>query len=193
MKFVLNTSFDPHFCALFDDKNNLVAESHWMIPREDGRHIWNFLATHLPADHKLSFIGGVTGPGSFSSLRTAGAVLNALSFKFKLPVHQARADKIILDYLQTENQSTPFLLNSFGQRIFTLEKNILVPQDLSQNTLDSNTPYITTWLPESKADYFKNQIQVDALGPQKTILNTLQKQPSQPAFVPDYEYPAVQS
>lgn len=194
MQFILNTSFDPHFCALFDDKNKLIAESNWMIPREDGQHIWDFINTHIKADTKLNFIGGISGPGSFSSLRTAGAILNSLSFKFKLPIHQTRADRAISDYLvTTQNTQTPFLLNSFGQRVFTVKNDKLIPQDLSKNLLDSNAPYITTWLPEAKAKNFTNTIETDPLGPQSTILQTLKKQSPQPAFVPDYEYPAVQN
>ena len=193
MKFILNTSFDPHFCALFDANDTLIAESNWMIPREDGQHIWDFLTAHLKPTGMLTFIGGVSGPGSFSSLRTAGAVLNALSFKFKIPVHQARADLVIKDYLQTQAVETPFLLNSFGQRVFTTQNNTLTPQDLSKNDINTDTQYITSWLPPNKSEHFKNTVSVNPIGPQKTILNTLQTQTPQPAFVPDYEYPAVQS
>lgn len=194
MKFILNTSFDPHFCALLDEDNQIIAKQHWQIPREDGQHLWAFLNQHLQPSQSLSFIGGISGPGSFSSLRTAGAVLNALSFKFNIPIHSARADYVIQDYLKTTPHANErFVLNSFSQRIFTIKNNQLTPVDLELNTFDSENKVITSWLPESKANHFKNSVQVDPLGPIQTLITTLESQSSQPHFIPDYEYPAVQT
>ncbi len=192
MKFVLNTSFDPHFCALFDAQDTLIAQSNWVISREDGQNVWDFLKMHLPPETKVSFIGGISGPGSFSSLRAGGAILNALAFKFNLPIHQARADQVIIDFLENENlEGKAFLLNSFSDRVFTLENKHFVPQDFT--SLDPSIPFITTWLPANKATHFTNPISIDPLGPLHTILATLQKTAPQKGFVPDYEYPAVQA
>ncbi len=192
MKFVLNTSFNPHFCLLLDTQNKIIAETHWEIPREDGPKIWHFLKIHLAADTSLSFIGGVSGPGSFSSLRAGGAILNALAFRFELPIHQARADNVIQDYLASLNQtSTPFLLNSFGNRVF-ITGNDLHPVEISDNRLDKTAHVITSWLPENKAEKFENPITIDPLGPKQTIIKTLEKNKGQKTFIPDYEYPAVQ-
>jgi len=192
MKFVINTSFDPHFCALFDAQNKLVAQTNWMIPREDGQQVWAFLKVHLPTDSKLSFIGGVSGPGSFSSLRVGGAILNALAFKFGLPIHQARADKVIKDFLESENLADiPFLLNSFSDRVFKVENETLMPVDFS--TLDTGTAYITAWLPDIKAAPLKEAVSVNPNGPLHTMLDTLEKTNPQKGFVPDYEYPAIQT
>lgn len=194
MKFVLNTSFDPHFCALFDAQDNPVAKAAWAIPRQDGQAVWDFLNQYLPPDTTLSFIGGVTGPGSFSSLRTAGAVLNSLSFKFKIPIHQARADKAIQDYLNTtEHAQTPFLLNSFSQRVFVPQNGQLKVLEINQATAEIITPCITSWLPEAKATQIKNSVNTDPLGPLKTILGTLENSLPQPQFIADYEYPPVQN
>ncbi len=194
MKFVLNTSFNPHFCLLLDSDNNLKAEAHWEIPREDGIHIWDFLKTNLPSDVELTFIGGVSGPGSFSSLRAGGAILNALAFRFNLPIHQARADQVIQDHLKDMNQdSTSFFLNSFGSRIFTVDHDKLRPIEISDESLDKSASTITSWLPPNKAKNFNNSIKVDPLGPQQTIINTLENTTGQKVFIPDYEYPAVQS
>ena len=193
MKFVINTSFDPHFCALFNETNKLVASAHWMIPKEDGQHVWNFLKEHL-TDSPLTFIGGISGPGSFSSLRAGGAILNALSFKFKLPIHQARADVVIIDYLnQIGRADDKFLLNSFGQRVFTLEKESLQPHEAGMLGTQNKTPYITTWIPAPKAALFSSAPEVEAIGPLNTILETLEKTTPQPHFIPDYEYPPVQN
>lgn len=191
MKFVLNTSFDPHFCALFDAQNTLIAGSNWMIPREDGQRVWDFLQTHLKPETNLSFIGGISGPGSFSSLRAGGAILNALAFKFDLPIHQARADQVIVDFLKSEKtENEAFLLNSFTDRVFTVEGANLVPHSFT--TLEPAGAFITAWLPTNKAAHFTNPISVDPLGPLHTILATLEKTEPQKGFIPDYEYPAIQ-
>lgn len=194
MQFILNTSFDPHFCALLDTEGNIIAQNHWMIPREDGQHIWNFLQQNLPPEASLNFIGGVSGPGSFSSLRTAGAVLNALSFKFNIPVHQARADHVIQDFLKTENRAAePFLLNSFSQRIFWPQTGELKVIDLNETPLPPNKSFITSWLPDAKKNDINQAEAIDPLGPQQTLLTTLKNTTPQAQFVPDYEYPPVQS
>lgn len=192
MKFVLNTSFDPHFCALFDAQDTLIAESNWVIPREDGQKVWDFLKTHLTPETKISFIGGISGPGSFSSLRAGGAILNALAFKFDLPIHQARADQVIMDFLKSKKlESQAFLLNSFTDRVFTIEDKNLVPQNFI--TLKPTDAFITAWLPKNKAEHFTNPVSVDPLGPLHTILATLERTAPQKGFVPDYEYPAIQA
>lgn len=194
LQFVLNTSFDPHWCQLFDDQDKLMAQAHWSVPREDGQQIWNFLATHLKPQDTLTFIGGISGPGSFSSLRTSGAVLNTLSFKFALPIHQVRADQAILDYLASINRSqAPYLLNSFGQRVFWPQADELKVIDLASDTLPTNQKFITTWLPEAKRSGLNTAENIDPLGPQKTILETLKNTQPQAQFVPDYEYPPVQT
>ena len=194
MQFVLNTSFDPHWCALFSEAGELVAESHWNTPREDGPKIWEFLQTHLKPETQLTFIGGVSGPGSFSSLRTTGTTLNALAFKFVLPMHQVRADQAITDYLALEErEQESFLLNSFSQRVFWPQNGQLKVVDLSEERLPPNQPFITSWLPESKCAEINQSRDADPLGPQKTLLTTLKNTEPQPQFVPDYEYPPVQS
>lgn len=194
MQFILNTSFDPHWCALFNPKNQLVAESHWDTPREDGRRIWEFLHTHLKPTDALTFIGGISGPGSFSSLRTAGTTLNALAFKFKLPIHQVRADQAITDYLLSIGRDQePYLLNSFAQRVFWPQNGQLKVINLSEVKRPHNQSFITSWLPESKRDGLKPAADLDPLGPQKTLLQTLKNAEPQAQFIPDYEYPPVQT
>ena len=194
MQFVLNTSFDPHFCALFDDNNDLIAQSHWAVPRHDGQQIWEFLAQHLAPNDKLNFVGGVSGPGSFSSLRTAGAVLNALAFKYQLPIHQARADAVIIDYLKQEGrESENFLLNSFSQRVFWPQKKQLQVLELPAAASLVPTPVITAWLPAAKAEHFTSAPDIAPLGPRQTLLNTLKNSSVHENFIPDYEYPPVQN
>ncbi len=194
MKFILNTSFSPHFCAFFDEKNKLLASTHWEIPKEDGQRIWHFIKEQLTPDSQLTFIGGVSGPGSFASLRAGGAILNSLAFRFKQPIHQARADKVIMDYLTSLNKAqTPFVLNSFGDRIFKIENEQLIATTLKSPDLNTKQATITAWLPKDKADIFTAPLHVDSLGPLETILETLEKTDAHPLFVPDYEYPAVQN
>ena len=116
MLFVLNTSLDPHFCALFDKDQNLIDQVSWEDRKQDGRSVFEFLEKH---PEKLSFIGGISGPGGFSSLRAASSILQALALKYDLPIHQIRADdqpdlqdpKILLQALQAQDPQAHFLPN----------------------------------------------------------------------------------
>lgn len=90
MLFVLNTSVDPHFCALFDEDHNLIDQVSWEDRKQDGSQVFEFLQKH---PENITFIGGISGPGGFSSLRAAAGILNALSFKYQLPIHQVREDQ----------------------------------------------------------------------------------------------------
>jgi len=194
MKFVLNTSFDPHFCALFDETDQLLFSEQWIVPKEDGKRIWDFLQRHLTPESNFTFIGGVSGPGSFASLRAGGAILNSLSFKYGIPIHHARADKVIQDFLKEENKADQkFLLNSFSKRVFTIKNQELKATQLENSALDKTSPVITSWLPEIKASQFENRLEVDPFGPVQSILKTLANTTPEKIFVPDYEYPAVQN
>ncbi len=193
MQFVLNTSFAPHFCALFTSSRDLIDKCHWDTPKEDGSRVWDFLNQHLEKNTQLTFIGAVSGPGSFSSLRAGGAIMNALAFKFDLPIHQARADLVLRDYLASiEVAEAQLVLNSFGNRIFISDSEDIKPIELESNNLNKTQPTYTAWLPENKANQFSSTIDVDPLGPLSTILETLKNQPGNQTFIPDYEYPAVQ-
>ena len=194
MQFILNMSFAPHFCALFDAENALIEKIVWEDFKKGGEEVWEFLDRHKIYEQNLTFIGGVSGPGGFSSLRAGGAILNALSLKFGIPIHQTRADNVLAQFLETHNYpSSDFLLNSFSGGVFWLEKDRLVRGEI--DALPSKItaqPQFVGCLPEEKQKKVPQTIDLSFEGIEATTLAVLQKSTAQKIFVPDYEYPAVQ-
>lgn len=193
MKFILNTSFDFHFCALFDKKNQLVDFHSWENLRRDGVEVWGFLEKHDFPNLSLDFLGGVSGPGSFSSLRTASSILNSLSFFYKLPVHFVRADFVVEAFLRSKNISNNFLLNTFGEAVFFRNE----VGDLVRISLDlavekfGEAVLFCAFLPEKKRNYFHQVEKISLVGIEKSCLEVLLSVRSQKNFVPDYEFPPV--
>lgn len=193
MKFILNTTFDFHFCAFFDVNNQLIDFHFWEQPRKDGIEIWNFLKKHNFQNLELSFLGGISGPGSFSSLRTASAILNMLSFSKNLPVHFVRADFVIEAFLKSKKVSHRFLLNTFGAAVFFRNEG----GDLERITLEeavekfSNEVLFCEFLPEKKRSCFHQTKNISRKGIEKICLEVLQKTIPQKNFIPDYEFPPV--
>lgn len=179
-------SFAPHFVALFDVDDHLVAHETWEDFRAGGEIVWQFLEKHdIGKSVDLDFIGGVSGPGGFSTLRVGGAIINALGFRFELPVHQVRADHIARELIDCDD----FLLNSFGDGVFMPEREKLVRVSIEEIEID--TPLFVDWLPEDKKSKFKSlESKKDVV---VTTLQVLQEQNSRKVFLPDYEFPAVQN
>lgn len=118
MHFIINTAVGNHFCALFDTEKNLVATHQWEINRRDGMEVFAFLESQTIYQKKITFIGGVTGPGGFTSLRVSSSILNALSFKYDLPIHQISAPEWVQDFLGHNR----FVLNSFSDTVWVQSK-----------------------------------------------------------------------
>ncbi|MCK5461203.1 hypothetical protein KAI58_04425 [Candidatus Gracilibacteria bacterium] len=191
MQFILNTSFDPHFCALFDEKDQLVAFHFWENRRKDAFEIWSFLKIY---DHSnLDFIGGVTGPGGFSSLRAGGVILNALAFSKNLLVHGIRADIIIEAFLIQQGKDCDFLLNSFGKFVFCRKGNGKLERVETEKAVEKFEQEVLFLglLPLEKQAAFKQKQEVSLNGIEKVCLEVLQKAEPQKSFLPDYEFPAV--
>ncbi len=193
MKLIINTSFLPYFCTLFDGSDNLIDSCFWEDGKSSSTIIWGFFSKHEIKKQSVDFIGAVTGPGGFSHLRTSSVIMHALKFYFQLPIHQARADKIISNFLTQKGHSSHFLLNSFGQGFFVpKEENIIryenfeaLPQRIKE------TPQWISLLPEEKQKHFNNTIICSLEGIEKSTLQVLQKKAPKNSFVPDYEYPPV--
>ena len=195
MKFLLNTSIDPHFCALFDTQNILVDKQEWTIKKADGIKVFEFFEKHKFQNIPFTLIGGVSGPGGFSSLRVSAGILNSLSYAKKRPIHQARADLWISEFLKPNNHPPEhFLLNSFSDGVFYKEKN--------SNTLNritiieaseqfKNTPLFIAHLPPEKREHIKKQINLRFKNAENTLLKVLIQSPPQKIYIPDYEYPPV--
>lgn len=178
-------SFEPHFVALFDAQNQLVASEKWTDFRAGGEIVWGFLETYkIGQALDLTFIGGVSGPGGFSTLRVGGAIINALGFRFGLPVYQVRADYIARELIGSDE----FLLNSFGDGVFVPEGDDLIRMPFTE--VDNKEPLFVDWLPAEKKSKFK--ILKSNKDVMATTLSVLQAQDSKKVFLPDYEFPAVQ-
>ena len=188
MKLIINFSFEPHFVALYDDTDVLVNSATWTDFKQGSKYVWDFLEAHkIGKEIDLNFIGGVSGPGGFSSLRVSGAILNALGYKFDLSVHQVRADVIARALVGGEN----FCLNSFGDGVFVPEgKDIIRIAAENAKTLMNDQPTFVDWLPEKKRTGFTPlTIEKDIV---QTTFEVLKIQTPKKIFMPDYEYPAVQ-
>jgi len=184
VKFILNVSFAPHFVALFDVDDGLVASESWDDFRAGGQIVWDFLGKNkIGEDVDLTFIGGVSGPGGFSTLRVGGAIINALGHRFDLPVHQVRADHIARELIGSDD----FLLNSFSDGVFVPKAGDLVRMPFAE--VDNSQPLFVDWLPEHKAERFEKLTTDKDLV--MTTLQVLKVQTSRKVFLPDYEYPAV--
>ncbi|MCF7905917.1 hypothetical protein K9L63_01870 [Candidatus Gracilibacteria bacterium] len=193
MKFILNTAVDPHFCALFDENGNLIERCEWTNRRRDGQEVFCFLQKHTIGDAvPLTFLGGVAGPGGFSSLRAGAGILNALSFAFLLPVYQVQADKWIQAFLGSNN----FVLNSFSDGVF-FPVTETAPSRLQRITVDEAVKKFTKkklWvelLPEEKKEKFKNQRPKPFEHSEQALLRVLEASEPRKEFMPDYEFPPV--
>lgn len=191
MKFILNTSLEPHFCALFDDEGALLNQEQWSDFRRDGEIIWNFLDKHQTED--LTFIGGIAGPGGFSSLRASGAILNTLSIKHELKLHQVGAEQVVRQLLNDEDKPDVMVyLNSFSQKVLRLNtKGILEAVEL-EAARERVEKACVTFLPEGKNKDFQEAVEVDRENLIATTLSILERQKPQSDFVPQYQFPPVQ-
>ncbi len=166
----------------------------------DGAETFEFLKKHNIESQNITFLGGVSGPGGFSSLRVGSGILNALAFAKKLPIHQVRADLWIAEFLK-QNKENPdhFLLNSFSDGVFFIEKNA---DEVSQPRLQrinineaaekfKDQKMFVDLLPAEKQVNFKSKIDLLFENAEKSLLEVLKKQSPQKDFVPDYEFPAV--
>lgn len=184
MKLILNVSIDPHFVALFDAQDCLVDQMSWADFKTGSRHVWDFLEKHQIKS--LDFVGGVSGPGGFSTLRVGGAILNALSLKYNIPVHQVRADKVVQALINSDN----FILNSFGNGVFIVKSDDLERVEIDEIVeIFQQNPVFTDFLPDHKRSLFVPlELEYDLI---KTTLEVLKKQAPQKVFLPDYEFPPV--
>ncbi|MCF7917979.1 hypothetical protein K9L27_03205 [Candidatus Gracilibacteria bacterium] len=203
MKFILNTAVDPHFCALFDENNELIERREWTNRRMDGREVFEFLNKFHLGFKKIqnpglsfTFLGGVAGPGGFSSLRAGAGVLNALSFSYKLPVHQVRADRWIQEFLRTQGENAQaFVLNSFSDGVFISEgENPNAPLqrvDVNEAVQRFSEPVFVGLLPIEKQKKFSKSLDIPFENTELALLTVLEKTNPQEIFLPDYEFPPV--
>ncbi len=194
MKFILNTSLDPHFCALLNEEDGIIDQLIWDDRRKTGKIVWDFLAKHQPTD--LSFIGGITGPGGFTNLRVSSSILNALAEKFTQQVHMIRADKFIHHYLEQNGTKIDIvILNSFSDGVFFSQNGFLKRlKGAEAASLSVGKSVFLAGVPEDKQAFFTEskiiKLPTTSIQPQD-LYTVLKLQTPVPQFVPDYEFPAV--
>ncbi len=187
MKFILNTAVDPHFCALFDETGRRLFYCEWEDRRRDGKELWDFLQDHDVSE--FTFLGGVSGPGGFSSLRVGAGILNSLAFTTGLPIHSLRADFWQEALLKGEGK---MVLNSFGDGVWVRSGNELDRKSIAEaGSLFANNSVCVSWLPEGKQKAFSNPILVDMNEAPEVLLKLLETVDSHPQFVTNYEVPPV--
>ena len=184
MKFILNTAVDPHFCALFDEGDHLIERRDWVNRKLDGSEMFDFLKKH---EGEITFCGGVTGPGGFSSLRAGGGILNAISVAHYIPVHQIRADKWIEQVIDSQD----FLLNSFSDGVFYLDKDNLERITIDEAVTKFNKPMFAGLLPPEKQEKMTKTFNHSFENSEQVLLKVLQEGKPQEQFHADYEFPAV--
>ncbi len=193
---------EPFFCALMSEDNLLEKKITWEKPKEGAAHVWNFFKENKIQDQKISFLGGISGPGGFSNLRVSATILNTLSLYFDLKIHQIRADILAQIIIKEENKNNKksfpqnILLNSFGKGVFLQNENdskklerINLPE-ISEEDLEKY--WCVSFLPENKKENFKNSFEISFENIEIQTFKALELQKPQNIFVPDYEHPPVQ-
>jgi tRNA A37 threonylcarbamoyladenosine modification protein TsaB len=192
VQFIINTSIDPHFCCVFHTDNTRAHYHQWTDRRADGREVWNFCAQNQIEPQKITFLGGVSGPGGFSCLRATAGILNALSFASGKPLYSIRAVQWIAAFLQHKNQPPDqFVLNSFGDAVFLPEAENKLRRVPVTEAAATQKPYYIGGLPPEKQKHFSHTLDLDFEGAEKILLTQLQSAPPQKNFSPDYEFPPV--
>lgn len=187
MIFILNTSFDPHFCALLSMDGEVMAQVTWEERKRDGEVVHAFFQTHIDSLNDLVWCGGISGPGGFSSLRAASVILNTLAWKQKTPVRVESALRVAREYIGEGS----FLLNSFGQSVFVCDSGM----DFSQKFLSDFGTYdgFVGFLPEAKQLKIKEfSEKVDTQKLLDSLFQVLKCSEDKKSFVPEYFFEAVQ-
>ena len=191
MKFILNTAVDPHFCALFSETGERIDYLEWNDRRLDGEELWKFLDEKKTAD--LTFIGGVSGPGGFSSLRAGAGVLNSLAFALQTPVHAVRADKWQAALLKEQfNEEVNVALNSFGDAVWLQDGAELTRHQVEEAGVKLATEKVcVSWLDDKKKEAFPNGVEVKMKKGPEVLLAQLEKVDPNRQFAAEYEVPPV--
>lgn len=192
MKLVLNTAIDPHFCAILDANNVVLKKKKWENRSRDGQEIWNFLNENRAQQIKFEMIGGVSGPGGFSSLRTSAGILNAIAFSQKTEIKQVRADLFVAAFLKSHGREENFVLNSFGKAVFVQDGDKLQHLKIDEAVAKFKDEKVFVGvLPEEKAILFSNKIDLKFENTESLLGEVLSTQKSQKTFIPDYEFDPV--
>ena len=183
MKFIINTSLDPHFCAIFSRENILLEKKTWTHRSQDGQNIYELLSHY--EINKIDFCGAVSGPGGFASLRASACVITSISFANTIKIHQISAEKLMNLVLGNDD----FLLNSFGDSVWEIVDKKIARVSLTD--IDINKAYFVDVLPQSKAALFPKKIKYSLENIENVLLRGLIDSEPSEVFIPHYEFPPV--
>jgi hypothetical protein len=191
MKCIINTALSPHFCIIFDDTDTIVEVQNWDNLKLDGKNMFEILGKY--SVHDIDFVGWISGPGGFSSLRAGSAIINALAFATQKPIHQIRADQWIRAILKNQGISTEhFVLNSFSDFVFITRDGILQKISIDEAVqLFRDIPVFVDFLPEEKKGRFLRHQTIDVSRMYDILLSELQQLKPCDRAIPDYMFDPV--
>jgi len=191
MEFYLNFSLEPYGVSLFKE-GEIYAKEEWVDPKQGAQIVWDFLEKHKARVEDIKRIGGISGPGGFSSLRVGGTILNTLAYKLDQPIYQARADCIVRALAEAQDFKGQLVLNSFGKSIWMIEGAAIERRELEYLSLkEKSTHTATNFIPVTKSDSFENQGLLSMEQFWQILRSVLRRTEPFPQFIPEYEYPAV--
>lgn len=192
MKFILNLSVDPHFCALVRADGSVAEYQEWADRKQDGTKVWDFLQIQSTLNHQIDFLGCVSGPGGFSSLRAAAGIMHALGHKLQLPIHTVRSDAWLSALLQHNQIRATLLLNSFSNKVFLCQDSEIAPYEIKsvQTKLQDQVVYVGC-LPSHKQEIFPDGIKTPLFDSIQILAQVLTNTKPQTYYVPDYAFAAI--
>lgn len=195
MKLIVNTATLPHFCELRDRKNILVAQEEWDTRRMDARVIADFMRQQGIAGKELVFLGGVAGPGGFTSLRVGTTVLNTLAVTRALPVYGVGLDAWGRAALTRANMpDIPVLMNSYGDGFCIRAQDYSLQRITCEEALLTyeRAPILLNFIPEEKRDPFIQGVLLEEKTLRESLLPALENTNPLPSLTPEYESPPVE-
>ncbi len=192
MKILINTAIKPHFCACVDTDERLLDVVFWDTPRQDGEHIYAFFKKHESLLSQITAIGGISGPGGFSSLRVGMLVLNTYRFVYGCEIYTVSADMCMQEYKKNMPAHTVIVLNSFGKKGWIVKENgFVLVDDIAQWVSESSDRLCLDFLPFEKRNGRKNDVEVDTSAFPIMLYRALQKSNSVAAAHPEYGFDVV--
>lgn len=185
MIFLLNTSIDSHWCALFDATGTIVAQCVWTDRKRGVNMVHGFIEAHRERFEVLEWCGGIAGPGGFSSLRAASVMMNTIAWKHGVGVRTCTAIELGRAHCGAES----FALNCFGATVFVCEKG-LEYERVGIETLEKYEGCVGFLPTEKQPETKKQAIEPETLMYELfEVLRTKKKNPA--GFVPEYFFEAV--
>lgn len=192
MILLLNVSVEPFFIALLQEDGVVFARAEIPNNKQVGEKIFEFCEAHKTYFPSLVWVGGVTGPGGFATLRLGASLISSLNLVHKTPIRSVTAFEWVSDGL-TQTPYSKAVLNSFGSKVFLVEGMKNKAHELIDLDL---VPFLSEcWygsLPESKRTKLGLAKQKEILTAESLYKICIQKRDSE-KYVAEYYFDAVES